>query len=73
MYRRDKSGQFFNYFGEDASGRLLSSFPWKDDESEGDFEWRAGWTRYRQFYVDATMLRGEMKELIAERFVHVVV
>jgi hypothetical protein len=72
MYRRNKSGQFLNSFGEDVTGLMLSSFPWNDDE-QGEFEWKRGWTRFRQFYVDAVVLREEMSELIAERFVHVVV
>lgn len=73
MYRRNRQGQFFNYFGEDVTTLKLSSFPWKGDENSEEFEWRVGWTRYRQFYVDAIVLREEMQELIAERFTHVVV
>lgn len=73
MYRRDKQGRFFNCFGEDVTGRMLSSFPWNDDESFGEFEWCGGWTRFHQFYVDDIVLREELPELIASRFTHVVV
>lgn len=72
MYRRNKLGRFFNYFGEDVTGRMLSSFPWKDDE-QGEFEWKKGWTRFRHFYVDASLLPDDFPELIASRFTHVVV
>lgn len=72
MYRRNKGGMFFNALGDNVTGRRLSSFPWDEDESTDEFEWRVGWTRLCQFYVDASMLREEMKALVAERFPNVV-
>lgn len=73
MYRRDKEGRYVNSLGEDVTGRLLSSFPWNGDESGEPFEWRKGWTRFRHFYVDEIVLREEMPELIAMRFLHALV
>lgn len=73
MYRRNKLGLFFNSNGEDVTGRLLSSFPWILDESASEFEWKRGWTRLRDFYVDDVVLREEMPELIAARFLHALV
>lgn len=73
MYRRNKQGAFLNSLGENVTDRMASSFPWNDDESPEGFEWKRGWTRFRQFYVDDVILREEMPELIAARFTHVVV
>lgn len=73
IYRRDKQGMFFNSYGEDVTERMLSSFPWKDGESAEEFEWKRGWTRFRHFYVDDILLREEIPQLIATRFVHALV
>lgn len=72
MYRRNRRGLFFNCRGENVTDRMLSSFPW-DKDADGEFEWKHGWTKFRQFYVDGILTREEMDELINERFPHVVV
>lgn len=72
MYRRNKRGLFFSSRGENVTDRMLSSFPWTAD-ADGEFEWKRGWTKFRQFYADDILTREEMENLINERLPHVVV
>lgn len=73
MYRRNIHGRFVNSLGEDVTERMLGSFPWKGNESGEEFEWRHNWTRFRNYYVDDSVLREEIRELIRSRFTHAVV
>lgn len=69
IYKRNNFGRYFNDRGEDVTAVMLSTFPWRDDE-DGDFEWKRGWTRIQQFYVDDMLTRESVSELISTRFFH---
>lgn len=69
IYKRNPFGRYFNDQGEDVTGMMLSSFPWRGDE-DGEFEWRLGWTRLRHFYVDDMLTREQAAEVINARFFH---